>query len=230
MVGVPMLCSHLSLSRFLSDMTCLSHHKTVTRGAPHDRYTVHRAAVPSDGVLDFTSVTLDAFQQLVPPFETAFQCYMAAWRMNGKPRTTRRFTVDKNCPLPTPEDRLSFILTYVKTSTLHVVQGRLFGMVQSKANRWIHVLLPALLAALRVLGDAPPHFLTALAQWLGIPEAYAATWVTPLEETLAPVVGAPATTPEPPPFAHDGTERRIVRPHNAAAQKASHNAPAKRGA
>src|SRR5712691_7326123 len=35
--------------------------------------------------LDFTSVTLAEFQQLVPPFETAFQCHMAAWRMDGKP-------------------------------------------------------------------------------------------------------------------------------------------------
>src|SRR5262249_44505826 len=38
--------------------------------------------------------------QLVPPFETAFQCQMAAWRMDGKPRTTRRFPVDNNYPLP----------------------------------------------------------------------------------------------------------------------------------
>src|SRR5215475_1755633 len=37
--------------------------------------------------LDFTSVTLDEFQQLVLPFETAFQARMAAWRMDGKPRT-----------------------------------------------------------------------------------------------------------------------------------------------
>jgi hypothetical protein len=28
--------------------------------------------------LDFTSLTLDEFQQLVPPFEAAFQAYMAA--------------------------------------------------------------------------------------------------------------------------------------------------------
>src|SRR5437773_11759169 len=102
--------------------------------------------------LDFTSVTLDEFQQLVPPFEAAFQARMAAWRMDGKPRTARRFTVYKNCPLPTPEDRLFFILTYLKTYALQVVQGRLFGMVQSKANQWIHVLLPALLTALCTLG------------------------------------------------------------------------------
>ena len=43
--------------------------------------------------LDCTSVTLDAFQQLVSPFEVAFQACMAAWRMDGKPRTARRFTV-----------------------------------------------------------------------------------------------------------------------------------------
>src|SRR5207245_8001199 len=148
--------------------------------------------------LDFTSVTREESQQLVPPFEAAFQCHMAAWRMDGKPRTARRFTVDKTCPLPTPEDRLVFILTYIKTYALQVVQGRLFSMVQSKANRWIHVLLPALLAALRALGDAPARSLTALAQRLGISEADAATVVTPLEEAPAPVAPIPAAVPASP--------------------------------
>src|ERR671929_2370486 len=148
--------------------------------------------------LDFTSVTLDEFQQLVPPFETAFQGQMAAWRMDGKPRTARRFTVYKNCPLPTPEDRLLFILTYVKTYALQVVQGRLFGMVQGKANQWIHVLLPVLLAALRALGDAPARSLTALAQRLGVAEADAATVVAPLAEEPALGATVPAATPEAP--------------------------------
>src|SRR5215467_10288129 len=148
--------------------------------------------------LDFTSLTLDEFQQLVPPFETAFQCQMAAWRMDGKPRTARRFTVYKNCPLPTPEDRLLFVLTYVKTYALQVVQGRLFGMGQSKANQWIHVLLPALLAALRTLGDAPARSLSALAQRRGVSEADAATVVVPLEEEPAPVAPVPATAPASP--------------------------------
>ena len=47
--------------------------------------------------LDLTSLTLDEFQHLVPPFETAFHARMAAWRMDGKPRTARRFTVYKSC-------------------------------------------------------------------------------------------------------------------------------------
>ena len=148
--------------------------------------------------LDFTSVTLDEFQQPVPPFEVAFQSRMAAWRMDGKPRTTRRFTVYKNCPLPTPEDRLFFLLTYLKTYALQVVHGRLFGMVQGKANQWIHVLLPALLAALRALGDAPTRSLTALAQRLGVSETDAASVVTPLEEEPAPVGVGLAAAPAAP--------------------------------
>jgi Helix-turn-helix of DDE superfamily endonuclease len=145
--------------------------------------------------LDFTSVTLDEFQQLVPPFEDAFHARMAAWRMDGKPRTARRFTVYKNCPLPTPEDRLLFILVYLKTYALQVVHGRLCGMVQGKANQWIHVLLPALLAALRTLGDAPARSLTALAQRLGVSEAEAAAVSVPLAEApppSAPVAGPPS--------------------------------------
>src|SRR4030095_15857404 len=139
--------------------------------------------------LDFTSLTLEEFQTLVSPFEAAFQAHMAAWRLDGKPRTVRRFMVYKNCPLPTPEDRLFFILVYLKTYALQVVQGRLFGMGQSKANQWIHMLLPALLAALRTLGAAPARSLTALAQRLGVSEAEAATVVTP------PAAGAGHLTP-----------------------------------
>src|SRR5216683_2763717 len=135
--------------------------------------------------LDLTSLTLDEFQLLVSPFERAFQAYMAAWRLDGKPRTARQFSVYKNCPLPTPEDRLLFLLTYLKTYALQVMHGRLFGMGQSKANQWIHVLLPVLLAALRALGDAPARSLTALAQRLGVSEADAATVVVPLEEEPA---------------------------------------------
>src|SRR2546425_7334588 len=150
--------------------------------------------------LDFTSLTLAEFPQLVPPCEAAFQARMAAWRLDGKPRTARRFTVYANCPLRTPEDRLLFILAYLKTYALQVVQGRLFGMGQSKAHQWIHVLLPVLLAALRTLGDAPARSLTALAQRLGVTEADAATVVTPLAEGLAPMAAGPAVTPGSPLF------------------------------
>jgi Helix-turn-helix of DDE superfamily endonuclease len=121
----------------------------------------------STELLDLTSLTFEEFQCLVPAFETAFHTRMATWRLDGKPRTARRFSVYTPCPLPTAEDRLLFILVYLKTYALQVVQGRLFGMGQSKANQWIHVLLPVLRAAFEALGDVPTRTLAALAQRLG---------------------------------------------------------------
>src|SRR5687768_14786762 len=156
--------------------------------------------------LDLTSLALDEFQQLVPPFEAAFQAHMAAWRLDGKPRTARQFSVYKNCPLPTLEDRLFFLLTYLKTYSLQVVQGRLFGMGQSKANQWIHVLLPALLAALRGLGDAPARSLTALAHRLAVSEGPLV--VAPLEE--------PASSPASAPVAGQGSPLLLMTGRNGA--------------
>jgi hypothetical protein len=66
-------------------------------------------------------------------------------------------------------------------------------MGQSKANQWIHVLLPALRVALRTLGDAPTRSLEALAQRLGVSEADAATVVMPLAEEPAPVTAPPVS-------------------------------------
>jgi hypothetical protein len=136
-------------------------------------------------VLDLTSLTVNELRQLVPPFEAAFQAHMAHWRLDGKPRTARRYTTYTNCPLPTPEDRLLFILVYLKTYPLQVVQGRLFGLGQSKAHQWIHVLLVVLRATLRALGDAPTRSVTELAKRLGVTEADATAMVRPTEEPLS---------------------------------------------
>jgi hypothetical protein len=147
-------------------------------------------------VLDLTSLTVDEFRQLVPPFEAAFQAHMADWRLDGQARTARRYTTYQNCPLPTPEERLLFILVYLKTYPLQVVQGRLFGMGQSKAHQWIHVLLVVLRATLRALGDAPTRSFTALAQRLGVAEAEAAAMVVPTQVSLPPS-DLPAAAPNP---------------------------------
>jgi len=41
-------------------------------------------------VPELTSLTVDEFQQMVLPFEAAFQAHMAQWRFDGQPRTARR--------------------------------------------------------------------------------------------------------------------------------------------
>jgi len=72
-------------------------------------------------------------------------------------------------------------------------------MRQSKTNQWIHVLLPALLAALRTLGDAPARSLTALAQRLGVSEADVAPVGTPLAAAEpTPGVAIPTVAPAAP--------------------------------
>ena len=156
-------------------------------------------------LLDLTSVTLNEFQHLVPAFETAFQSRMSTTRFDGKPRTVRRFAVYRTCPLPTPADRLLFVLVYLKTYALQVVHGRLFGMGQSKANQWLHVLLPVLQTALTALGDTPARTLTALAERLGVSLETAAAVLPPAElgpSALAPtppaVTGPSAPAPTPP--------------------------------
>src|SRR2546422_148225 len=71
-------------------------------------------------------------------------------------------------------------------------------MGQRKAPQWIHLLLPALLAALRTLGDAPARSLATLAQRLGGSEADTATGVVPLAEASAPRGAVPAAAPASP--------------------------------
>jgi hypothetical protein len=117
-------------------------------------------------ILDLTSLSVGEFEQLVEPFEQAFVRHMQQWTMEGKPRTARAYTPYANSPLPTPEDRLLFILSYLKVAALQVAHGALFGMSQSNANKWIHVLLVVLQQTLRDLGDAPARHLQALDQRL----------------------------------------------------------------
>jgi hypothetical protein len=113
---------------------------------------------------DVSSLTVEEFHCLVPPFETAFPTRRALGRLEGKPRRARRCTVSTPGPLPTPEDRLLVRLVDLKTSALQGVPGRLVGMGQSKAQPWMHVLLPVVRAALEALGAVPTRTRAALAQ------------------------------------------------------------------
>ncbi len=95
-----------------------------------------------------TGLTEAEFQALLPHFEQAFMTYMEERTIDGQPRTSRRYTTYGTCPLPTSVDKLLFILTYVKQNPIQEVQGQLFGMSQSNANKWIHLLHPVLNHAL----------------------------------------------------------------------------------
>jgi len=95
-----------------------------------------------------TGLTERDFPALLPYFEHAYVAYMQNHTIDGQPRTSRRYSTYDTCPLPTMSDKLLFILTYVKQNPIQEVQGQLFGMSQSNANKWIHLLHTVLNLAL----------------------------------------------------------------------------------
>ena len=103
---------------------------------PSDEEVTQRAG----SLRAMTGLTQQEFEALLPPFEQALAGYLQNRTIDGQPRTSRRYSSDDNCPLPTIADKLLFILTYMKQNPIQEVQGQLFGMSQSNANKWIHLL------------------------------------------------------------------------------------------
>ena len=105
------------------------------------------------------------FRDLVPSFEAAFLDHMCLWTIDGLPRLNRRYVPYKTSPLPTIEDKLLFILVHFKQNLTQEVQGELFGMGQSDANKWLTLLRPVLSAALQHLDVLPARLATVLQEY-----------------------------------------------------------------
>jgi hypothetical protein len=129
---------------------------------PRDEEVTQRAG----SLRSLTGLTEAELQALLPHFEQAFMTYMQDRTIDGQPRTSRRYSTDGTCPLPTLADKLLFILTYVKQNPIQEVQGQLFGMSQSNANNWIHLLHPVLNQALANQELLPARTADALAAML----------------------------------------------------------------
>jgi hypothetical protein len=102
-----------------------------------------------------TGNTLEEFDALLPAFRNSFLLHMQIYTLEGKKRQKRSYVVYCNCPLPTMEDKLLFILMYLRKATTQDIFGEVFGMPQPVANKWVHVLHPCLQKALTVLGVIP---------------------------------------------------------------------------
>jgi DDE superfamily endonuclease/Helix-turn-helix of DDE superfamily endonuclease len=88
--------------------------------------------------LALTGLTLSEFQRLLTAFPQAYQqLYPANQTAEGRPRQR---SVGAGCKgrLGQPEDRLLFILVYLKAYPLQAVMGELFGLSQPQVNYWIH--------------------------------------------------------------------------------------------
>ena len=113
-----------------------------------------------------TGLTADEFHALVPIFHAAFEAYMKRRTIDGHVRYCRRYVSYANSPLPTTEDKLLFILTYLKQNPTQVMHGHIFQMSQSNVSKWVHLLHGALNYALSQQNLLPARTADQLAQRL----------------------------------------------------------------
>ena len=74
--------------------------------------------------------------------------YLGHTTLDGYMREGDSAITYANSPLPTPADRLLFILTYLKQNAIQEVHGQLFGMSQPNVSKWVRLLLEILEDAL----------------------------------------------------------------------------------
>lgn len=140
-----------------------------------------------------TGFTQPEFTALLPHFEQAFLAYMQEHTIDGHPRTSRRYSTYDTSPLPTMADKLLFILTYLKQNPIQEVQGQLFGMSQSNANKWLHLLHTVLNQALAQQELLPARTAAELATFLARKQTKDVP-TTPLFGMM--VLNAPSTAPK----------------------------------
>lgn len=138
-------------------------------------------------LLALTSLTSAEFEALLVAFETVSQPNPTTTQQ-GQPRQ-RKAGGGRKATLHLAEDRLLFILVYVKTYPLQEIMAELFDLDVSNVNEWIHRLLPLLRDALDELDVLPERDAQAVAQ---------AQVQRPAGQTVI----------------LDGTERRRQRPKN----------------
>lgn len=105
--------------------------------------------------LALTGLTHKEFKALLLPFTEAYRRKYAGRKTLAGKKRQRQVGGGRRGMLETAEQKLLFILVYLKAYPLQVVMGELFGMNQSAANQWIHRLLPVLQAASTALGVRP---------------------------------------------------------------------------
>lgn len=94
-----------------------------------------------------TSLSIEEFQMLIPKFEEIVDDYFAKKTFSGKPRT-RKYVPKKTNILPSIEDKLFFILIFMKNNILQELHAAHFDMTQDMCNKWIHILMPLCLKLL----------------------------------------------------------------------------------
>src|ERR1700676_4334534 len=94
--------------------------------------------------LALTGLTFREFELLLAAFARCYErLSLPDQTLAGRPR--QRFTGGgRKGVLHAPEQKLLFLVVYLKTYPLQTLLGELFTLSQSRVNYWIHRLLPIL--------------------------------------------------------------------------------------
>src|ERR1700746_819600 len=95
-----------------------------------------------------TGLTRTEFHQLLPHFQPAWDQYVQQHYIDRDNRQRQYGAGRSEATLVILEDKLLFILYYVKAYPLQEILAFEFGMVQSTANEWIQILSEVLKKAL----------------------------------------------------------------------------------
>jgi DDE superfamily endonuclease len=149
-------------------------------------------------LLALTGLTPKEFGALHEAFRVAYAItYPEDKTAEGQGRQ-RRSGGGRKGQLATTEQKLLFSLVYLKTYPLQVLLGVMFGLSQSRVNRWLQRLLPIVKHALDELGVLPSR----------VPEQFAEQ-EREYREPVSLII--------------DGTDRRRQRPKNKAKQALHYN-------
>jgi hypothetical protein len=142
-----------------------------------------------------TGMTIEEFDKLKPAFQKALED-------DEQRRGKASSPAGRKAVLLTCEDKLFFILFYLRHYPIQEVLGFLFGISQGQANQWIHRLTPLVKDALGATKDTPGR-------------------------TADDIEGAMQACPGAV-FLIDGTEQPIRRPQASEARRKSYSGKKKR--
>src|SRR5438105_1915411 len=103
-------------------------------------FSYHQVQEHPKLLLAMTSLTHAEFPQLLPHFQYAWEQYVQQYYVDRDHRQRQYGAGRSEATLGTIEDKLLFIVYSVKVSPLQEMLAFEFGMVQSTANEWIHIL------------------------------------------------------------------------------------------
>ena len=103
-----------------------------------------------------TGLKVEEFDKLLSPFSSQWRNFYRIHRINGTKRTAPLMNPDKATKtLPSTEEKLFFILVYLKNYSLQEMLAASFGFSQGQASKWQKTLTPLLQQALKALKMTP---------------------------------------------------------------------------